>query len=701
MTDKLNEGQSPTHPETSDNVEAPSSLTESEDAQDTDSPSSRFSIQPKDFDVLRQKEMAIGVDPDAPVKKEETGSHKREFDAPPKNPPSPQESYHDNSAENDSSDGTKDDSPTLTRFGMLPPKLSDTDVKGSASGRRFQPTGSSTGGKSVDLDYTESYSHAPKRPFGARFKENLYALMIFLLKAGAFTLALLLVLGAFAFAFLLYNGGISYFLDGGSQEPQVVTGNDDPKPVAPTAPQQVPFFSLLAQGKSFLYLIDASERMSDQSGYNTWNLIKAPIFKSFDSLKNDQDYEVVYFNERITTSSFAEHLGELKPATITNIVSTQDSFNSLFPSGKCELLKAFQAVQACQVEVIFLVCDSLNATEEQLDELTVNDLARGLENHRLFLVEIGDGRRPLTRTPLEILAQSIKGSRYQWCDRETLRANSYGDLQFRASINSDSLSLVSMINTDFDERFTGDLSTEFSRQGSPFGKESFDKTQWSDASERSRLLTPPRMLSLSQTKVLQITSDARLVYLSGFQSDPWRPSLLHLGAESRLALWVEGAKAELPAAEYLIGLCYKNDVRITPSSANALKAVLCQKKAAQGGCLPAMYLFADSHLKQQGEVAPNPSAAKQWFEKAANLGEPFSQLYLANRYHTADPKEKAVWLGKAAELGLPEAQYQLGKCYENGSGVQRNRDLALRYYRLAAKQKHEEAAAAAKELEKQ
>jgi len=152
-----------------------------------------------------------------------------------------------------------------------------------------------------------------------------------------------------------------------------------------------------------------------------------------------------------------------------------------------------------------------------------------------------------------------------------------------------------------------------------------------------------------------------------------------------LALWIQGAEAELPAAEYLIGLCYQNGVRVTTDEN---KAFQCQLKAALQGCQPAMFLLAREY-KTRSEVNPSDqnamAYAKYWTEKGAKLGEPLSQNFWANHF-TNTQEERFSWLEKAAAQGLSEAQYLLGKCFETGNGTNLDKNVAVIWYEKAAKQ---------------
>lgn len=56
-----------------------------------------------------------------------------------------------------------------------------------------------------------------------------------------------------------------------------------------------------------------------------------------------------------------------------------------------------------------------------------------------------------------------------------------------------------------------------------------------------------------------------------------------------------------------------------------------------------------------------------------------------------DYSQAVKWFSKAAEQGHIEAQVQLGICYENGLGVDKNKDKAYYWWQKAAEQGHESA----------
>ena len=91
-------------------------------------------------------------------------------------------------------------------------------------------------------------------------------------------------------------------------------------------------------------------------------------------------------------------------------------------------------------------------------------------------------------------------------------------------------------------------------------------------------------------------------------------------------------------------------------------------------------------------------AARRWFEKAAELGNPQAQYSLA-KLILADPGsdpeqiDKAVaWLTRAAKTGQDSAQYALGKLYRDGTGVKKDPRKAAEWFERSAGQDNDYAA---------
>lgn len=100
----------------------------------------------------------------------------------------------------------------------------------------------------------------------------------------------------------------------------------------------------------------------------------------------------------------------------------------------------------------------------------------------------------------------------------------------------------------------------------------------------------------------------------------------------------------------------------------------------------------DEELLREGIDAFNRGdliAAMASFEKAANAGSAAAQARLAWILDQAEENVKAVELYSAsAAQGHADGQFGLAEMYENGEGVDVDKERALDLYRLAAQQKH-------------
>jgi TPR repeat protein len=88
---------------------------------------------------------------------------------------------------------------------------------------------------------------------------------------------------------------------------------------------------------------------------------------------------------------------------------------------------------------------------------------------------------------------------------------------------------------------------------------------------------------------------------------------------------------------------------------------------------------------------------KEWFLKAAEAGDAYSQVYVGEAYDRGgrgfpqDQEESFRWMLKAAEQGVAEAQYNCGIDYMRGEGTNKDETRALYWYEKAAEQGYAEA----------
>lgn len=119
------------------------------------------------------------------------------------------------------------------------------------------------------------------------------------------------------------------------------------------------------------------------------------------------------------------------------------------------------------------------------------------------------------------------------------------------------------------------------------------------------------------------------------------------------------------------------------------------KKSFEEGYPPAYNSLAFRYKNGQG-TKRNLHMYFSLLSGAANLGYPLAQNFLGLNYRDGDVTEKNIktaiyFFEKATESGDKYAPYNLGKLYYYGQDVVKvNKDLAIRYYKIAAERHHKE-----------
>ncbi|KAA8493262.1 Secretory immunoglobulin A-binding protein EsiB [Porphyridium purpureum] len=105
--------------------------------------------------------------------------------------------------------------------------------------------------------------------------------------------------------------------------------------------------------------------------------------------------------------------------------------------------------------------------------------------------------------------------------------------------------------------------------------------------------------------------------------------------------------------------------------------------------------------QQRGQIEEfreNLTEALEWYRKAAQVGDAYSQHSLGLYHYNGwgglpqDMRAAVEWWLKAAEQGNTAAHYTLGYCYDNGfSALPHDKRAAVEWYRKAAEQGHADA----------
>ena len=138
--------------------------------------------------------------------------------------------------------------------------------------------------------------------------------------------------------------------------------------------------------------------------------------------------------------------------------------------------------------------------------------------------------------------------------------------------------------------------------------------------------------------------------------------------------FLEKAEKGDAASQFLLGYCYMLGNNIPQNYKAAAKWM---RKAAEQGHSEAQYHLSTLYLQGLG-VPIDEANAEKWMRKSKEQG--FSGADLSY-----------FQFKKAAENGDAEAQYTVGLYYHTGSFLAKNEAEAVKWWRKAAKQGHEQA----------
>ncbi|SFJ56650.1 peptidoglycan-binding protein [Caulobacter sp. UNC279MFTsu5.1] len=114
------------------------------------------------------------------------------------------------------------------------------------------------------------------------------------------------------------------------------------------------------------------------------------------------------------------------------------------------------------------------------------------------------------------------------------------------------------------------------------------------------------------------------------------------------------------------------------------------RKAANLGLPRAQFYLAKMYEVGEGGVKKDLAEARRWTERAATAGEARAMHNLALYYYKGEGGERnstkaASWFRKASDLGLVDSQFNLAQLYEGGWGVSQNPTEAYKWYLIAAR----------------
>lgn len=171
-------------------------------------------------------------------------------------------------------------------------------------------------------------------------------------------------------------------------------------------------------------------------------------------------------------------------------------------------------------------------------------------------------------------------------------------------------------------------------------------------------------------------------------TSPARAAVALTSATPVEASQVEIAPAAVaPAGENAQALYDEGVRRIEAKDRTGLESL---RKAANLGLPRAQFYLAKMYEVGEGGVKKDLVEARRWTERAATAGEARAMHNLALYYYKGEGGERnstkaASWFRKASDLGLVDSQFNLAQLYEGGWGVSQNPTEAYKWYLIAAR----------------
>lgn len=152
--------------------------------------------------------------------------------------------------------------------------------------------------------------------------------------------------------------------------------------------------------------------------------------------------------------------------------------------------------------------------------------------------------------------------------------------------------------------------------------------------------------------------------------------------QKAIKLFFSSANKAYAPAEFAISTAYRNGRGVLR---DYKKAFEWANKAAEHGDINAQNNLG-MHYKYGLGVKKSDTKALFWFKKAAEQGSHGAQSNLGDLYEKGgigvkqDYQKSLYWNRKSAEQGGKTGLFNMGYMYENGLGVEKNLDIAKKWY---------------------
>jgi len=146
--------------------------------------------------------------------------------------------------------------------------------------------------------------------------------------------------------------------------------------------------------------------------------------------------------------------------------------------------------------------------------------------------------------------------------------------------------------------------------------------------------------------------------------------------------WIKkAADAKFVRAYSVIGRMYQDGEGVEK---DVNKAIVYFEKGSKANDVAAIVTLGYDYVMGIG-LKENKAMAMKYFKRGANLGDAVCQYNMATYYYNKQKfKEAAKWYKKSADQDYPDALNLLGSMYENGQGVEKDRQKAYDLYKKAA-----------------
>ena len=177
--------------------------------------------------------------------------------------------------------------------------------------------------------------------------------------------------------------------------------------------------------------------------------------------------------------------------------------------------------------------------------------------------------------------------------------------------------------------------------------------------------------------------------------------------QKAIELYKKSAAQGSPASEYRLANCYYEGKGV---KRDYEKAVKLYKSSAEKGNVYSGIKLINCYYNGIGMKKDYKECARwlkhfygQYIQQEKNAKDVIYDI--ATRYESGDGLEQDyteafAWYSKAHKLGHPHAIYRVGKFFENGVVVNKNLDMAIKKYKLAAYRGDKDAKEALKRLHK-